>query len=1233
MEFFKYLTPAVYLLLILTWAFILYFYTGKLTKSNSYDKLLKTLLFVLALDAFRTLVESSFFGIWFSSNLRILPYPLYEFLNKPEIVFIPKLFSLAVSVYIMLFLIKRWIPAEISRRNKMEESIQVKTRELQQTIESLEATQQQLKESELKYFSIFSNNPNPGWIYNEETLQFLEVNNAAVLHYGYSKGEFLNMTIKDIRPADDIPSLLDDINNTRINFNRAGVWRHVRKNGEIIYVEIISHAVEFNGVSARHVAAHDITENIKLQKANYEAERRYRNLYENLSIGIYQSAPTGEILMANPSLIKMLGFDSLEALQQRNLEKNGYLDMDQREVFKSILHEKDEILGLESDWLCENGSILNVRESAKAIRDTEGKIQYYEGTVENITEKKNAERQRDNERVLLHTILNHIPHAIYLKDIELRYIFVNRTALDDMGLNPDANIIGKRDTDLFPSSIAEKFIQEDREVFATQQASPGKEEKLQLKNGRVKWVINSKIPYLDANGQMRGVFGIGFDTTELKKSRQLLDLKDKALNSAANAIIITDNNGKIEWVNQAFCDLTQYTEEECIGKNPRDLVKSGLHDVAFYKNLWDTILSGKIWIGTFINRRKTGELYHEEELISPVYDDSGKISHFVGIKSDITQRIVIENELKDAREKAESMLMESVKQNLEIELQNDRLESLLRISQYTPQSTQEFLDYALKEAIQLTASKIGYIYFYDEILQQFILNTWSNDVMKECKIMNPQTVYKLEETGCWGEAVRQRRPIMMNDFPSEHSTKKGTPDGHVRLEKFLTIPVFSDQKIVAVVGVANKETDYMQSDIRQLTLLMDMVWKVLDRQYMIKDLHLAKEKAEESDKLKSAFLANMSHEIRTPMNGILGFSELLKTPGLSSEKQSEYIDIIKKSGDRMLNIINDIIDISKIESGLMEIHLSETNVNEQFGYIYTFFEPECQRKGISLTLSNGLNSEKAFISSDKEKIYAILINLVKNAIKYTDGGKIEMGYVLKTSGHGHPGTNHNGSDMLEFFVKDTGIGIPEDRQTAIFDRFVQADIADKRAFEGAGLGLSISKAYIEMLGGTIWVESIEGTGSVFYFSIPYHPLHIAKTSTVISAKPNEAHTQLKKLKVLLVEDDETSQMLIRIVIDVFSREVLNATSGSEAVQICRDNPDIDLVIMDIKLPDMNGYDATRQIRGFNQDVIIIAQTSYSMTGDREKALQAGCNDYIAKPIIIDDLIAIIKEIYGITSKL
>ena len=396
-----------------------------------------------------------------------------------------------------------------------------------------------------------------------------------------------------------------------------------------------------------------------------------------------------------------------------------------------------------------------------------------------------------------------------------------------------------------------------------------------------------------------------------------------------------------------------------------------------------------------------------------------------------------------------------------------------------------------------------------------------------------------------------------------------------------------------------------------------LVWSdITERKKVDEELIMAKEKAEESDRLKSAFLSNMSHEIRTPMNGILGFAQLLKEPKLTSREQQEFIGIIEKSGERLLNTINDIICISKIESGQIELSLGETNINEPMEYIYTFFKREVEQKGMRLFYKHPLPDKEVMIKTDREKIYGILTNLVKNAIKFSHTGDIEFGYVKKNK-------------ILEFYVKDSGIGIPADRQNAVFDRFVQADSAGHRAYEGSGLGLSIAKAYVEMLGGKIWATSVEGEGSTFYFTLPWssEPEN-AKPENRPEDKPVPAEHEsrhVKPLKVLIAEDDENSEKLMRIAICFMAKEVLSVKNGVDAVAACRSHTDLDLILMDIKMPKMDGYDAIRQIRQFNRNVVIVAQTGYALSGERKTALAAGCDDYLAKPFKIPVLTELIKK--------
>ena len=392
---------------------------------------------------------------------------------------------------------------------------------------------------------------------------------------------------------------------------------------------------------------------------------------------------------------------------------------------------------------------------------------------------------------------------------------------------------------------------------------------------------------------------------------------------------------------------------------------------------------------------------------------------------------------------------------------------------------------------------------------------------------------------------------------------------------------------------------------------LTVVQDITERKEAEKAIIKAREKAEESDRLKSAFLANMGHEIRTPMNGILGFSELLKNPALTGKEHQEYISIIEKSGARMLNIINDLIDISKIESGQMILNISVCNIKEQSDYLSAFFKPEVNSKGLRLIYNCCLTEEEAIIKTDNEKVKSILINLIKNAIKFTDKGSIEFGYSKK-------------DENLEFYVKDTGVGISKEQKKFIFERFRQGTESLTRNYEGAGLGLSISKSFVEMLSGKIWMDSIPGKGSIFYFTIPYNPV-IEKSH--VETQPEFKNKNSRSLKILIAEDDKFSEMLISSIVSNFSDTIINCRTGIEAVDACRNNSELDLILMDIKMPEMDGYEATKLIREFNKDVVIIAQTAYAQTGDRDKALQSGCTDYISKPIRSRELVSLVKKYF------
>lgn len=373
------------------------------------------------------------------------------------------------------------------------------------------------------------------------------------------------------------------------------------------------------------------------------------------------------------------------------------------------------------------------------------------------------------------------------------------------------------------------------------------------------------------------------------------------------------------------------------------------------------------------------------------------------------------------------------------------------------------------------------------------------------------------------------------------------------------------------------------------------------------ELKAAKEKAEESDRLKSAFMANMSHEIRTPMNGILGFADLLKSPNLSGESQQKYIEIIEMSGRRMLDIINDLIDISKIESGQVEVKKQLFSITELMDELLEFFTPEARNRGINLDYVIRLQGHSANIETDRTKLSQIIINLIKNALKFTSrNGSIEFGCSVLND------------QYLNFYVKDNGMGIRKELQRKIFDRFRQGDTSNLEIHEGVGLGLSITKALVEMLGGEIGLESEPEKGSIFFFTLPYRTDEDVKPG--IKTDPSYTSGPIPCVNVLIAEDDQPSYMLLKEILRQNNINSYHVNNGKEAVNMMKTHHDINLVIMDVKMPVMNGIEATQEIKKIKSDIPIIAQSAFVNENDIKSAIDAGCSDYITKPIRITELL-------------
>jgi PAS domain S-box-containing protein len=391
---------------------------------------------------------------------------------------------------------------------------------------------------------------------------------------------------------------------------------------------------------------------------------------------------------------------------------------------------------------------------------------------------------------------------------------------------------------------------------------------------------------------------------------------------------------------------------------------------------------------------------------------------------------------------------------------------------------------------------------------------------------------------------------------------------------------------------------------------------ISERINYINELKKEKAKAEESDKLKSAFLANMSHEIRTPMNAIIGFSEMLKEDELSAEDRNEYISIINANGESLLKLIEDIIDIAKIESGHISIMRADTNLHKLSTELILSLKEikkQNQKHKVELINLNGNDLIEEIVITDPHRLRQILINLLTNAVKFTNEGFIRFGFTISED-----------QSKIIFVVQDSGIGIAKIKQKIIFERFRKVNDNQDRLYAGTGLGLYITKTLIKMLGGEIWMDSVPGIGSNFYFSLPYEK-SLIKTSLNVQ-KLTHHQVNLSGLNILVAEDIDTNFLLIKSILKASKINLFWVKNGIEAVDFLLDNNKTDLILMDVGMPIMNGYEATQQIKLILPEIPIIMQTANAMSGDREKCLNFGADEYISKPINPGELIGKIRRL-------
>lgn len=447
---------------------------------------------------------------------------------------------------------------------------------------------------------------------------------------------------------------------------------------------------------------------------------------------------------------------------------------------------------------------------------------------------------------------------------------------------------------------------------------------------------------------------------------------------------------------------------------------------------------------------------------------------------------------------------------------------------------------------------------------------------------------------------------------------KGDKDSRIKAlyygaEAFLSKPIDESELMAQIramvkIKAANQQKKMEKAELEELVAnrTKQLEMEFAKRKEYEQELIQAKEHAEESDRLKTSFLQNMSHEIRTPMNAIIGFTGLLENEALPVEDRKKFVGIVRNSANQLLSVVTDILTISSLEKKMERININILCINSLMDDLLTIFQGQAIKKNLCLTLKKSASDLDSQVYTDGTKLTEILTNLLTNALKFTHDGEIEFGYSIQDSN-------------FEFYVKDTGIGIKAENQEKIFHRFLQADLSINQQYGGTGLGLSISKGFVELFGGQLWVESKLNKGSIFKFTIPY-----ISARNILDANDDDRSASTCKT-ILIAEDEEYNYLFIKHILACHNIRFIHSRNGAEAVELCRDLPDIDLVLMDIKMPVMDGYTAAKLIKDIKPDLTIIAQTAYDMDAEREKFASSIFDDYVVKPINVKELKTKVKK--------
>ena len=708
-----------------------------------------------------------------------------------------------------------------------------------------------------------------------------------------------------------------------------------------------------------------------------------------------------------------------------------------------------------------------------------------------------------------------------------------------------------------------------------------------------------------------GLAGIGLSSGMVIRREQELRQSKTIMDSTDDAVISKRLDGIITSWNPGAERMFGYTAEEAVGCSMQMLYPPDRLDE-------EPAILGRLSHGERINhfetvrRHKDGRLINISASISPVVDAQGKVVGASKIARDITERTQAEVQAKRQAKRAQALLQ------------------LPRLSEELDE--QAFMQRSLTLAEDLTGSPVSFMHFVNDDEETIELVAWSQRTITHYCQATFDRHYPVSSAGVWADAVRRRAPVVCNDY-ANYPGKMGLPDGHAKLIRFVSVPVIEKGKVVMLTGVGNSATTYDEFDLESVQLLSNEIWHIVqrhrDQQDLIQQkalletrvaerteaLATASQRAEAANIAKSAFLANMSHEIRTPMNGIVGMANILRREGVTS-KQAQRLDTIDASAQHLLSVINDVLDISKIEAGKFTLEEAPVVVSSLLANVSSILSERVKTKGIHLLIETDHLPHN--LTGDPTRLQQALLNYATNAVKFTETGSVTL-RTLKQEETAE-------EVVVRFEVQDTGIGITPEALSRLFSTFEQADNSMNRRYGGTGLGLAITKHLAELMGGKVGADSTPGVGSTFWFTVPLTKsgeAAVAATAPAVDAEAEIRHRYAGQ-RILVVDDEPINREIALMQLEAVDLVVDAAEDGAAAIAMVQKN-NYAAIFMDMQMPKLNGLDATREIRhlpGY-RDTPIIAMTANAFAEDKAKCMAAGMNDFLIKPFSPDELFAVL----------